>query len=221
VTTPDGSFTGAIVWDRDESMAEDILDGETGGEEHEIPFGKIRAIERLDSSSSRVTLTDGTHLDLSGTNDVNDDNRGIVIRVAGLGLVDLEWSDASKVEFTEAPASPTYDSFDGGRELRGIVQTSTGARLSGKLIWDLDETHTWETVDGYADGVVYYIPFSNIATIRPRGSDSAELTLTNGKVLSLSGTGDVSSENRGVILRTAKGEEHRLSWDELRSVQFK
>jgi len=40
-----GTFEGYIVWDRDESMLEDVLDGYDDREEHEIPFREIRSTE--------------------------------------------------------------------------------------------------------------------------------------------------------------------------------
>lgn len=217
-TTSGSAFTGYIVWDRDESLAEDVLDGESDGEDHEIRFGEIRSIERISSRASRVTLKDGTQLELSGTNDVDDDNRGVVVQVPGLGLVDFEWSDAEKVVFSDAPASPGYDSFGSGGEIRGAVSTVSGETLRGRIVWDQDEVFTWETLDGRDGRLDYSIPFSLIASIRPVGSRGSEVTLADGTVLRLTDSTDTGSDNRGVIVRMADGTERRLEWDDVRSV---
>ncbi|MEE9226169.1 MAG: hypothetical protein V3U66_00365, partial [Acidobacteriota bacterium] len=79
VDTPAGPFTGFIVWDMDEAMFEDILDGEEDGVDREIPFGDIRIIEKVDQRSCRVHLQDGKKVNLEGTNDVNSGNRGIFV----------------------------------------------------------------------------------------------------------------------------------------------
>ena len=100
VTTWDEQeYSGFIVWDMDESLSSDILDGESRGEDHEIPFSKIRAIEHKSSSSAGVELTSGRKLRLRGTNDVNDGNRGIVIRVPHYGQITVEWDEFDRVEF--------------------------------------------------------------------------------------------------------------------------
>jgi len=82
LTTWDGrDFQGFIMWDNDESLSSDILDGESRGEEMEIPFSKIRAIERKSSSSAMVELTSGKKLRLRDSNDVNDENKGIFVTI--------------------------------------------------------------------------------------------------------------------------------------------
>jgi len=220
VMTSEASFTGFIVWDRDESMREDILDGEHGDEEHEIAFAKIRMIEPVDDESSRVTFTSGESLVLTGTNDVDHSHRGIVITIPGLGSVELDYEDVKRVEFEEAPASETYATFDGGRELSGTVQLRRGGSVSGKIIWDLDEANTWELLNGEDGGVDYNIPFDNVRSITPKGSRASEVVLTDGRTLRLSDSNDVDADNKGLIVNKEDGTTVELSWDEIRSVGF-
>ncbi len=221
VHTRAGEIKGFLVWDRDESLVEDVLDGEDpDGKKHEIAFGEIREIERLGATESRVTLKDGESLVLRGTNDVNDDNRGIVLGVAGLGSVEVKWSDATRVVLSEPPASRRYETFDGGRRLSGTVRTSEGATFSGRITWDRDESYTWESLDGWSDGFDYGVRFSSIASIRRVDESSSEVQLKDGRKLVLSDSNDVDDDNRGLIV-TAEGETKvELGWSDVERVDF-
>ena len=46
VVTNDESISGYIVWDMDESLLEDIIDGDDGNRDRKIPFRDIHQIER-------------------------------------------------------------------------------------------------------------------------------------------------------------------------------
>jgi hypothetical protein len=226
VVTKSDSFTGFLVWDRDEAMVGDILDGDEEGVRHEIPFSDISEIERLDDGS-RVSLKSGKIMELDGTNDVDNDHRGMIVTLDGVGTAEIDWWSVVKVTFTEAPASPGYDEFDGGRRLHGTVLTTGGATHAGMIVWDLDEAYSWETLDGSIDGADFAVTFENIKSITPKGYESSEIHLRNGKVLLLSGTNDVNGSNDGVYVipdRAAEQSEEvvriNLEWDELRSVEF-
>jgi hypothetical protein len=220
VTTSDESFTGFIVWDRDESMREDILDGESGDEEHEIAFGKIRKIEPVSDEGSRITLVNDESIVLTGTNDVDHSHRGLVITIPGTGSVELEYEQVKSVVFEDAPASRPYSDFDGGRELSGTVQLRRGGSVSGKIVWDRDEANTWELLNGEDGEVDYNIPFDRIRSIKPLGSNASEVVLTDGRTLRLSNSNDVDADNKGLIITQADGTTVELSWDEVRSVDF-
>ena len=215
-----GDLEGFLIWDRDESLAEDVLDGEDAdGTDHEIAFGEIREIERLGASRSRVTMMDGESVILRGSN-VNDENRGIVLGVTGLGRIEVEWSDVKKVVLRDPPASRRYDSFDGGRRLSGTVQTSAGATFSGRITWDRDESYTWESLDGWSEGIDYGVRFSHIAAIKRLDEASSEIELRNGKKLVLSGTRDVDDDNRGLIVTAEGNTTVELDWSAIDRVEF-
>jgi hypothetical protein len=72
-------FTGYVAWDADEILGSDVLDGEEDGRPRKIPFDRIASIERAGSSAARVVLENGEALTLRGTNDVDRDNKGIVV----------------------------------------------------------------------------------------------------------------------------------------------
>ncbi len=220
VDTPAGPFTGFIVWDMDEAMFEDILDGEEDGVDREIPFGDIRIIEKVDQRSCRVHLQDGKKVNLEGTNDVNSGNRGIFVTIPGLGRVRVSWGQFQQVRFEPAPRSPTYGEFDGGWKLSGTVTTSDGSLHQGMIHWDRDESYSWEFLDGRADRIKYAILFENIESIRRLSSRSAEVQLRNGTVLTLTGSNDVNSGNKGIRVFPPDGDEVEIPWEEFRKAEF-
>jgi hypothetical protein len=221
VRTRDDAYTGFVVWDRDESLGSDVLDGyDDRRRSREIVFADIRRIERAGHSRSQVTLGDGTTLELRGTNDVDDGNRGIDVTVPGAGKVEISWDEFESVSFSEPPASRPYDAFDGGRRLRGVVRTVDGETVEGRIVWDRDERYSWEALDGEAKDVDWEIPFANIRSIRPAGRHAADVELRNGDTLRLAGSNDVDRDNRGIIVMTAAGVDRVVEWDELSSVTF-
>jgi hypothetical protein len=101
VFTEDGDkFTGDIKWDDDEEYTWELLDGSSGDIDFDIEFGFIKSIEKISSRSSRVTLKDGRIFKLKDSNDVDSDNKGIIVRT-GNDEVDVDWEDFGKVEFSE------------------------------------------------------------------------------------------------------------------------
>ncbi len=220
VETSGGDFTGFIVWDKDEAVVSDILNGEDRGRTRKIKFGKIRSIERRGSSASMVTLKDGRTMKLSGTNDVDDDNRGIDITVIGLGLIKVDWRDFDRVTFSDPPASREYADFDGGRRLYGTLEDDSGEKYTGKITWDMDEAFTWEFLDGDFDDISYVIPFSNIKRIERNSRRSATVTLLNGQEIVLSGSNDVDRDNKGILVELESGGEMEFDWNDFDSVEF-
>jgi hypothetical protein len=227
VVSGSGNLTGFIVWDRDESMLGDVLDGEDeDNRDHAIPFRDIAEIERLENGSL-VKLKSAEPLKLHGTNDVAAGHRGIIITLRGVGSAKVDWRNVSKVTFEEPPASDPYDSYDGGSRLRGKVTCHGGASYAGLVIWDLDEAYSWETLDGSIDGIDYAVEFANIKSITPRGYESSEVLLRNGTALLLSGTNDVNGSNEGVQvipdgsnLDPEASMDIILEWDELEKIEF-
>jgi hypothetical protein len=223
VTVWDGSqFRGFIRWDDDECVSTDILDGESRDEELEIPFSKIRAIERASSSSSRVELANGQKIRLRGTNDVNEDNRGIVVDVPDFGQVTVEWEDFERAEFEKPnPAlSKGYRQYDAGQPLYGTVWDNAGDRWQGRIRWDDDEAMTYEFLDGEMDDLDVRIEFSDIRSIKRRSRRSALVQFEGGETVILKGTCDVNDENRGIFVEETDGQMIHLYWDEFDRVEF-
>lgn len=220
VETRRGEYTGYVVWDKDETLASDILDGEEEGVDRKIPFAQIREIRRRDNRSARVRLQDGRWVVLSGTNDVNSDIRGIDVTVEGVGRVEIGWQAFQRVVLVEPPSSPPFDRYDGGRRLAGTVTTADGRRLEGRIVWDEDEEFTWETLDGEADGVEFSILFGNVKRIERLSGEASEVTLQDGKVLVLKGSNDVNAENKGIRIIAPSGEETPIGWGDFEAAEF-
>jgi hypothetical protein len=59
----------------------------------------IKSIERQSSRGSIITLKDGRELKMRDSNDVDEDNNGIVITQDNGEEVDLDWFEFDRVEF--------------------------------------------------------------------------------------------------------------------------
>lgn len=220
--TRDGDrYTGYIAWDIDEVFTTDMLDGDEAGRDREIPFGRITAIARNSSRSARVTMDTGEDLILDGSNDVNSSNRDILVADPALGEVRVEWDDLDRVEFGDPPSFPEFSAFDGGRRLRGTVETTRGERHTGLIRWDNDEEYSWEILDGeLRNGVALDIEFGAVASIERNGFSTSRVTLRDGRTFELGNSNDVDENNKGIYVERADGGLVLVPWDAFRRVTF-
>ncbi|MEW5922603.1 MAG: hypothetical protein AB1746_01305 [Candidatus Zixiibacteriota bacterium] len=99
VITEDGDkYTGDIVWDSDEQFTWEILNGNERDVEYDIEFGMIKSIEKMSSRTSMVTLKDGRSFKLRGSNDIDSDNKGVII-VNGRDEIVVDWEDFESITF--------------------------------------------------------------------------------------------------------------------------
>lgn len=219
LTTRSGErFTGRIAWDVDEIYTTDVLDGDRDGRRLKIPFGAIERIERSSSRAAHVVLTTGEAFDLSGTNDVNDDNGGVSVSDPSLGQVKVSWDELESVVFEEPTADADRVRFDGGAPLRGSVLTESGQRLTGVIRWDDDEASSWEMLNGDGYGADFQIEFAQIDRIEKSGR-GARVTLRDGRSFELSGSNDVDSGNRGIFVDTGDT-VRKVRWEDFRELQL-
>jgi hypothetical protein len=220
-TTGGVELTGYVAWDMDETLTSDVLDGEHDGGDLDIGFGSVAAIEREGRDASRVTLATGEELILTGTNDVDSDNRGIEISDPALGRAIVTWDEFESLVF-HAPESgrDTRADFDGGAPLVGTVESRNGERHTGRIRWDNDEEHTWEVLDGRSDGVDYDIELGLVRRIERAGSSAARVELLDGRSLLLEGSNDVNDENQGIFVRGESGRTVLVHWRDLERVTF-
>jgi hypothetical protein len=205
VRTPQGNFTGLIQWDREECVGPDELDGHTADSELSLRFDTIRSMARRSRASSLVTLLDGREIVLSDTREVGAGNRGIYVDDQRYGRVLISWDAFERVDFSPGGTGPSYSDFPPGRPLTGNVITRSGRRLAGRLVYDLDESETTETLDAPSQGVDYTIPFGLIASImvphlEERGAERARVALHSGEELQLERAGDLSEGNAGILI---------------------
>ena len=225
VRTRHGDFTGFIQWDREQSFGRDRLVGRAPNGERRIPFDTIRSIARHPEGGAQVSTLDGDDVLLSGTRAVGHDSRGMYVDDVRYGRVLVSWDTFERVDFSPGGSGPSYDDFLPGRPLAGTVTTRDGRRLTGRLVFDLDESETTETLDAPSDGVDYIIPFGRIASVVLPDSERADgrttVTLRNGEEVQFDRAGDLGEENAGMLVFT-DGRERPVyvPWADIERVRF-
>lgn len=222
VRTDEGEFRGYVQWDQDECLSTDELDGDTrDGDDLSIPMGDIRTIERRVSRASRVTLRNGREVTLDGSNDVNSSNRGIFVEAERYGRVLVSWDTFERADFADPPGSgPAYGDFEGGGPLRGTVTTRSGRKHTGRIVYDMDEEETWETLDGERRGIDYTIPLGMVASVTPRDGGASRVELRNGEVLELEGSADTGEDHAGVLVLADGKRPVYVVWEDVRRIDF-
>ncbi len=222
VYSTQGEFSGQIEWDQDERLTTDILNGDDESEEMELPFGTIRSIVK-EKEGSQVVLVTGNEFFLTGSNDVNSENRGIIVTIIGLGRVEVPWIAFVKVIFNEDVAfeGPGYHDFAAAEALKGTVYNKKGEAVSGGIVFDMDEAFDTEFLQGKSGEIEYQIPFRNIASVVPLDEKSSEVMLTNGKTLTLSNMQDVSRANNGILIFEDTSSLIKINWADVMEVRFR
>ena len=216
-----GTFVGTIEWDHDERLGFEELDGEVEGVERAVPFSNLTSIER-DYNRSKVTTKDGETVVMTGTNDVDDGNRGIIVDT-GMYRVDMPWTEFVRADWDAEPTfSMPRSAFSPVRALRGTVRTTDGQSYSGNIVWDIDEYLTADHLDGRSNGIEYFVPFANITRMEAVEDNEVKVTLTDGQVLTLGRDRDVDGGNQGIAIYV-EGQDtaHYITRSESASVEFR
>lgn len=212
-------FTGYIVWDNDERLDTDKLDGNVdGGERLSLRFGDVKSIERF-GRGSQVVTNSGREFYLTETNDVNSGNRGVIVVVPDIGAIHFSWESFKRVTFSDPGSIQKYDDFKAPRTIKGTVSRLDGDDVKGTLIYDIDESLDMEVIEGEENKINYIIPLRNIKRITPRNYDFSTVELKNGSSFLL-GTGqDVSSRNGGILVFTkGKKEPEYVNWKRINEI---
>lgn len=222
VETYSGTFTGYIQWDHDERISTDKLDGDTRDGDVSIPFENIQSISREGYNSSMVALKSGRDMELHGSNDVNSENRGIIVTSDKFGRVDIPWSEFKRVEFSGKPSFELkrYSDFKDQSTLEGTVITTDGASHQGRIIYDLDEEHNFEVLQGKEEDIEYTIPLRNVKSVTPKNYDYSYVELKNGQKLLLGDGQDVSDMNTGMLIFSGSGDPVYVPWEKVKEVRF-
>ena len=226
VRTAHGDFTGFIQWDREECVGADELAGHTAAGALSLRFDTIRSIARRSPNSSLATLLDGREILLSDTRKVGLGHRGIYVDDRRYGRVLVSWDAFERIDFSAGGTGPAYTDFPPGRPLTGSVTTRDGRRLTGRLVYDLDESETTETLDAPSRGVDYAVPFGLIASIAPigrenRGVQSVRVTLRNREELQLERAGDLGEGNAGLLIFVDGRERAEyVPWTDVERIDF-
>lgn len=222
VVTDSGTFKGFILWDSQECLGTDRLDGDAKNERISLEMGQIRTIEKKGFDRSLIETRDGRKLELSGTNDVNDSIRGILVEDERYGRVNVSWAPFQRLELREPPADRrSYGDYQPGRPLRGTVTSRDGKKWRGRIVFDLDESETWEMLDGGSQGIEYSVPFERVRALEPRPDKTTVVSLRNGQTLRLEGSQDVSEKNAGVLVMKEGAEpEHYVPWGSVARIEL-
>ena len=205
VQTRQGHFTGFIQWNSQASVGSDELTGRTTEGEVALRYDTIRAISRDSRESIRVTLVDGREIVVSGTREAGRGHRGIYVEDGRYGRVLISWNTFERLELSPRGSGPGYEDFPPGRPLAGSVTIRGGRRLSGRLVYDFDESETTETFDVPSQDVLYHLPLSLIASIVPAGREPGDtqrprVILRDGEELQLDRAGDLGERNAGMLI---------------------
>jgi len=221
VKTIRGEFEGYLQWDHDERLTKDVLNGRSDDGEMDIEFGKIKSIER-GHKGSIVTLKSGRSIELRGSNDVDSDNRGIIVSTPNYGRVDISWDEFEKMEIHDNASGTklNYSDYNGSNAIRGVVSTFENENHSGRIIYDLDETYQLEMLDGVSNNVDYFLPFATIKSIEPKNRKESLIQLRNGEKFILSDKVDVSENNDGVLVFGPDDKPTYVPWSNIKNITF-
>jgi len=227
VHTAQGTFSGLVQWNREAGLVTDKLEGKG---RQSLRFEDIRTITRQPDGSITITLREGETLMLSGAPDAGDGHRGLYIDDLRYGRVLVTWQvfDRFEIGAPAAPATPIalgYADFLAGQELAGDVIARDGTLLSGRIVFDLDESETTQTLDAPIGGVHYLVPFGKVATIdlsaQQAGGGEPSVILHDGNVLRFEPSGDLGPDNAGVLVFLGDRERPEyLAWEEVERINF-
>jgi len=221
LTTTKGEFTGFIQWDHDERLAGDILNGRGKDGDLAIPFNKIKIIEKTEKGSL-ITLNSDRQFELTGENDVNKYNRGIIVSIPNVGRIDLPWSHFLSLEILSRLKSNNdcLSEYRVSKRLFATLVTKKGKSYKGVIVYDLDEAMDSEVLNGLNDELEFFVPFRNIGSIEPMAYNYCLVELKNGMKLYLGDQTDVSNKNAGVIVFVNEDEYHIFKWKEIERINF-
>lgn len=214
-------YTGFIIWDNDERLNNDKLDGDTDDGDVAIRFADITSIAKSGNGSD-VRLKSGRQLYLNGSNDVNSGNRGVIVISPEIGMIKFSWRAFKQVTFSTPPHSgQAYNAYVAPKPLQGTVSLLDEDNVTGRIIYDIDEVLDFEIVEGKENDIEYSIPFTNIKKITPKNSDYSLLELASGQTLFLGSMRDVSENNSGLLVFVkGKKDPVYIAWRKVNEITF-
>jgi hypothetical protein len=159
-------------------------------------------------------------MNLDGSNDVDDDNRGVIVKNPEFGKVKIGWDDFDKVTFVDKPEFQMsgYSDYPDPKFISGQVRTDRGNTLRGRIIYDLDEEWDFELLHGMHGETEYIIPFRIIKSIKPEGRRRAIVELRSGRTIELEESQDVTRKNDGILVFTDSRDPEYVRWQDVAEV---
>ena len=175
-------------------------------------FGDIARVE-AHIRQVEVTLRSGTvvTLDRFAAGDIDD---GVRIWEGRRGGVDLDARRIRTIEFLAgAPIASAPD------RLHGTVRTRHG-NFTGLIQWNQQDSVGIDELDGRTVHGERSLRYDTIRSIARQSTDSALVTLVDGREMVLSDTGDVGRHNRGIYVDDSRYGRVLISWDAFERVDF-
>lgn len=221
VFTTQGAFEGFIQWDAQERLTTDLLDGKSSSGKVSLPFSEVEEI-RQDGDSSLVTLYSGRFWKLGGSDDIGPGNHDIIVKSMELGHVRIPWEQFRFARFYQkAPRmSPAYSAFEPPSMIHGLVKTTDGRALSGRILFDMDEELDLETLEGRKEDIFYHLPIRNIREIIRKNYNVCGVTLRNGDKLFLGQEHDLTDKNWGLLIWVEEDEPVYVPWNIIELIQL-
>ena len=216
-----GVYTGLIHWGKDERFLEETIDGKDRNGDRAIPFRSIaKIVKRRDGCD--ITLRSGREFYITGTEDVNGSNSGIVVNDINIGQVTIPWKAFIEMDIlNEQPQGYSFNDFPTSQGLSATVITIDGDKHEGLVAYDLDEAWEFEILDAEDDDVEFKIPMRNIKNIIPKNSSYSTVILRDGTDLLLGDSNDVSDSNSGVLIFTSRDEKPvYIRWSRIDEIIF-
>jgi len=226
VTTRQGDFRGFLQWDREKCVGTDELAGRTAEGVRRIRFDTIRALARSEGGGLLVTLLDGREVVLDRARETSGGSGGTYVDDPRFGRVLVSREALERIDFVPGGSGPAYGDFPPGEPLTGSVSTRDGRRLSGRLVYDLDESESTESLDAPSAGVDYMLPFGLVASIvlpapAETGEPRARVSLHGGEELRLELAGDLGARNAGLLVFAAgRTAPEYVSWADVARIDL-
>ncbi len=221
-----GTYKGRVFWDRDERFLNETIEGteasKLDSEELSIPLSDIKSIEKK-QNSALITKHDGTQLTLVGTNDVNDENRGLYIDTPDKGRMVLPWQHFNKMTIQDE-AQHDWQAYHQALLKKGklsaqVTQKDKSQITATNLVFNMAQTSSSEMVRCTVKGMDFYMPLFLIKSIEPKSAQHALVTLINGEQLNMSDTASFTEENLG-LLYSDNGQSRYISWVDVEKIEF-
>lgn len=95
----DEAHSGVLVYDLDEAMDVEILNGKNGGASYQIPFMYVKSITPRGFDYSDVLLRNGAKISLGDSSDVDYKNSGVLLFTGGENTEFFYWHELKTIVF--------------------------------------------------------------------------------------------------------------------------
>ena len=214
-------YTGFIIWDNDERLTSDKLDGDSRGDDVAFKFSEIESIEKSGDGSD-VKLKTGRTIMLDNSNDVDSGNRGVWVVNPDYGVIKFSWEAFRRVTFSTPPSTgQSFNQFPSPQPMQATISLLEGNDVSGRIIYDIDEALDFELVEGKENDIEYHIPLRLIKRITPKNFDYSQIEFKSGQSLLMGGMRDVSENNSGLLVFVkGKKEPAYVAWKKINEIIF-